>query len=56
MVSCIHLDRAGRLWVGTNGPGLFRIDDPDQPQPSTVRYTTAEGLSSIRTAGIAEEW
>jgi ligand-binding sensor domain-containing protein/two-component sensor histidine kinase len=55
MVSCIHLDRAGRLWVGTNGPGLFRIDDPDQPQPSVVRYTTAEGLSSIRIAGIAED-
>jgi ligand-binding sensor domain-containing protein/signal transduction histidine kinase len=55
MVSSIHLDRAGRLWVGTNGPGLFRFDDPDGLQPVAARYTTAEGLSSIRIAGITED-
>jgi ligand-binding sensor domain-containing protein len=54
-VSSIHLDHVGRLWVGTNGPGLFRMDDPGRQQPSIIRYTTAEGLSSIRIAAITED-
>jgi ligand-binding sensor domain-containing protein/two-component sensor histidine kinase len=55
MVSSIHLDHAGRLWVGTNGPGLFRFDDPGRLQPSAIRYTTGEGLASIRIAAITED-
>lgn len=52
---CVLADRAGRLWIGTNGPGLFRIDDPGQPQPATVLYTVREGLASIRIGAIAED-
>src|SRR5215471_9345429 len=55
MIGSIHLDHAGRLWVGTNGPGLFRFDHPTQPQPSPTRYTTREGLSSIRIAAVTED-
>lgn len=55
MISWIHSDRAGRLWVATNGPGLFRIDDPGQAQPKAIRYGTGEGLSSIRISAIAED-
>lgn len=55
MIPWIHCDRDGRLWVATNGPGLFRIDDPGQPQPRAVRYGTGEGLASIRIAAITED-
>lgn len=54
-IAAIHADRAGRLWVGADGPGLFRIDDPAVAQPKAIRYGTSEGLSSIRIAAITED-
>ena len=41
----IHVDRAGRLWIG-GGDGLSRVDAPKSDRLSFVRYTTAEGLAS----------
>ncbi|HKE27693.1 MAG TPA: two-component regulator propeller domain-containing protein [Bryobacteraceae bacterium] len=54
-VGSIHVDRTGRVWIGTNGPGLFRIDQPDRAQPSVVRYTTREGLAGNRIEAILED-
>jgi ligand-binding sensor domain-containing protein/signal transduction histidine kinase len=46
MITSLHRDDAGRVWVGSNEEGVARIDDPAAERPRLVRYTTAEGLSS----------
>jgi signal transduction histidine kinase/ligand-binding sensor domain-containing protein len=51
----IHTDRAGRVWLASGQRGLLRVDDPGAARPHFVSYTTAQGLSSNRTAVIAED-
>jgi ligand-binding sensor domain-containing protein/signal transduction histidine kinase len=53
-VSTLHVDSAGRLWVGTTD-GLNRIDEPGSSQLRMTRYTVAEGLSSNRVSCISED-
>ena len=46
-VTGLHVDPRGRLWVGTQGAGLFRSDDPAAERPRFIAYSPAEhGLSS----------
>jgi ligand-binding sensor domain-containing protein/signal transduction histidine kinase len=45
-VTALHVDRRGRLWVGTRGAGLFRSDDPAASTPRFTPYTVSHGLSS----------
>jgi ligand-binding sensor domain-containing protein len=45
-VTDLHIDRAGHLWVATEGGGVGRLDAPAAAQPRFTRYTTAEGISS----------
>ncbi len=46
MITAIHADTAGRLWIGSTRGGLARVDDPAAPTPTFHRYTTADGLGS----------
>ena len=48
-------DRAGRLWVATNGRGLLRFDQPASAQPQFRRYGYAQGLSSLELHSLAED-
>ena len=45
-ITALHVDDAGRLWIGSNEEGLVRVDDPLAAQPRLVRYTVAQGLAS----------
>ena len=51
----IHLDRAGRLWLGSSRSGLIRVDDPAAERPVFTIYTTAQGLSSNGIGVITED-
>jgi ligand-binding sensor domain-containing protein/signal transduction histidine kinase len=53
-INDLHLDAAGRLWIGSSG-GLSRVDDPSALRPVFVRYTTADGLSSSVVTRITED-
>jgi two-component sensor histidine kinase len=41
MISALHLDRAGRLWIGSNQTGLTRVDDPAAVRPTFTTVTAA---------------
>jgi signal transduction histidine kinase/ligand-binding sensor domain-containing protein len=45
-ITSLHVDDAGRLWIGSNEEGLLRVDDPLAAEPRLTRYTIADGLAS----------
>ena len=46
-VTGLHVDPRGRLWIGTQGAGLFRSDDPAAEHPRFTAYPVGDhGLSS----------
>src|SRR5205807_2648444 len=51
----IHLDHAGRLWLGSSRSGLIRVDNPAADRPVFTTYTTAQGLSGNATGVIVED-
>ena len=51
----VYADTRRRLWIGTSGGGLGRIDDLDVDRPRVVRYTTAQGLASDSIHSITED-
>ena len=53
-IGSIHVDRAGRLWIG-GGDGLGRVDAPGADRPAFVRYTTAQGLTSNAVYSITDD-
>src|SRR5207245_11522250 len=55
LISGMHLDHAGRLWMTSSSSGLSRIDDPTAEHPHFARYTTAEGLSSNNARCVTED-
>jgi signal transduction histidine kinase/ligand-binding sensor domain-containing protein len=54
-INWLHTDHAGRIWVGSSIAGVNRIDQPESPEPTFVRYTTGEGLSSNEIQCITED-
>jgi signal transduction histidine kinase/ligand-binding sensor domain-containing protein len=52
-VRAMLLDWKGRLWIGTNGDGLLRIDDPSAASPTFSAYTKASGLSGNTIQALA---
>jgi signal transduction histidine kinase/ligand-binding sensor domain-containing protein len=54
VLSALSVDQRGRLWIGTIGSGLARIDDPTGARPIPRRDTTAL-LSSDTIWTIAED-
>jgi ligand-binding sensor domain-containing protein len=54
-ISDFHLDRSGRMWIATNGEGLFRVDEPDAEQPIFRRYRIADGLTSDNVRCVTED-
>ena len=55
LVTALHLDRLGRLWIASNGGGVSRVDDPSAAQPTFVSYSAANGLSSNNVRQITED-
>ena len=55
IVTDIHVDRSGRLWLASEQAGLVRVDREQAEHPAFVSYGTAQGLSSNRADVIAED-
>jgi ligand-binding sensor domain-containing protein/two-component sensor histidine kinase len=55
VITSLHLDRQGRLWVGSAERGASRIDAPAEDRPRFVHYTTAQGLSSNSISCITDD-
>lgn len=51
----LFVDHAGRLWIANAKVGLLRLDDVNTEQLNFVRYTPAEGLSSIGVSCVTED-
>ncbi len=49
-IKTIYCDPGGRMWIGTDGEGLFRIEDGQ-----TTMYRTQEGLASNQVRGILHD-
>ena len=55
LISALHIDSRGRLWVSSSRNGLARIDDLKTDHPTPVRYNIENGLSSNNVRSIAED-
>ena len=54
-IADLHVDRNGRLWVGTSGGGLARVDDPAATHPTFVAYSAVQGLSSNTVTAVTDD-
>jgi signal transduction histidine kinase/ligand-binding sensor domain-containing protein/CheY-like chemotaxis protein len=54
-IQMIYQDRPGRLWLGTYGDGLIRLDNPGSKNEKIITYTTDQGLSSNNVNCIYED-
>jgi signal transduction histidine kinase/ligand-binding sensor domain-containing protein len=54
-VSDLLIDKTGRLWIGTSGFGLFRLDSPDLEKPEFKSISTQNGLSSNQIICMTED-
>ena len=51
----LHLDKKGRLWIGSSINGLFRLDNLNVKNSDFFKFTTANGLSSNNIRTITED-
>ena len=54
-VRAIHLDRLGRLWLGTQRAGLVEVRDPAADRPAFVSHAGNAGLASKVVDAITED-
>jgi ligand-binding sensor domain-containing protein/signal transduction histidine kinase len=45
MVTALHIDKTGRLWIGTALAGLSRVDDPAVDRPTFAPVRSVAGLA-----------
>jgi ligand-binding sensor domain-containing protein len=55
LVHDLYVDKAGRLWIGTEDSGAGRLDAPAAQSPRFVTYAAREGLSSSDVRCITED-
>jgi signal transduction histidine kinase/ligand-binding sensor domain-containing protein len=55
LITDLHLDQKGRLWLASAFAGLQRIDDPAATRPAFNSLTIDEGLSSNNVRTITED-
>jgi signal transduction histidine kinase/ligand-binding sensor domain-containing protein len=55
VITDLHIDGGGRLWLATSLSGVKRLDDPTSIKPTFASLTTDEGLSSNNIRTITED-
>jgi ligand-binding sensor domain-containing protein/two-component sensor histidine kinase len=55
IVTALHVDAAGRLWIASSRAGLGRIDDPEAADVRVRWITTANGLASDNVRAIVAD-
>ena len=55
LISDLHIDRNGKLWVSSSKAGVARIDDLNTERPTLVRYNVDNGLSSNNVRSLVED-
>ncbi len=55
VVTALHVDRQGRLWMATALNGLSHVDDTTAAYPSFISYTTDNGLASNNVRSLTED-
>ena len=53
--SAVFVDSRDRVWIGTGGAGIVRLDDAESERPRLVRFTTTDGLASDAVFCFAED-
>ena len=46
----LFVDARGRLWIASTHTGLWRLDETNADRPRFIKYTPADGLTSVSTA------
>jgi signal transduction histidine kinase/ligand-binding sensor domain-containing protein len=55
LLTDLHMDRAGRLWIASASGGLVYVDDTSAAEPQFNRLTSNEGLSSNNVRTLTED-
>src|SRR5829696_317857 len=55
LITDLHLDKKGRLWLSTASGGISRVDDLNAEVLNFVTYKTENGLASNNVRSIAED-
>jgi signal transduction histidine kinase/ligand-binding sensor domain-containing protein len=55
VITALHLDKQGRLWLASSDNGLNRIDETTDDHPHFVNYSYGNGLSSNNVRSITED-
>ena len=55
LLSDLHLDKKGRLWIGSTLGGLIWVNDTNAKKPQFVYLTTTDGLTSNNIRTITED-
>jgi len=55
LITALHLDQAGRLWVASALGGLSRVDDPGASRLSFINFSTDNGLASNNVRSVTED-
>jgi ligand-binding sensor domain-containing protein/signal transduction histidine kinase len=54
-ITALHVDAAGRLWIGSNQAGLRRVDHPGADRPVFTAFTIERGLASDNVRALTED-
>jgi signal transduction histidine kinase/ligand-binding sensor domain-containing protein len=55
LITALHLDQSGRLWLASSSGGLGRIDDLTAAHLKVTHYTSENGLATNNVRSITED-
>jgi PAS domain S-box-containing protein len=55
VITALHVDQRGRLWIASALGGLSRVDDPAAAPLTFVNYTTDNGLASNNVRALTDD-
>lgn len=55
-INCVSITSDGKIWVGSNGNGVYRLDREDENgNMHFSRFSTEQGLANDRVKGIVDD-